>query len=276
MDLPARQQPSARQPKARLQTTSVAEPTAVGISAAVIAVQGEEPVVAVVPARREEPGGDGALPSGLFSPRQHDDLETALRSCVKHQTGLELASARQIGTLVGRHGADGEGPPQSVPVVAVCYLALLPPDRVADSASVDWRSWYAYFPWEDWRRGKPAYLTEQVEPRLQAWARLTPAHCEASAPPDRLDRRQRLRMAFGCDGGGLGRGEGAGALRASERGGHSRRRGCRRRRCCAPDRVANAALVAPHARRSRQGVGQRHRRGAAQRQIPAGDFRTDA
>jgi hypothetical protein len=201
MDLPARQQSSARQPKARLQTTSAAEPTAVGISAAVIAVQGEEPVVAVVPARHEAPGGDRALPSGLYSPRQHDDLETALRSCVKHQTGLELASARQIGTLVGRHDAGGEGPPQSVPVIAVCYLALLPPDRVADGASVDWRSWYAYFPWEDWRRGKPEYLTEQVEPRLQAWARLTPAYCEANAPPDRLDRRQRLRMAFGCDGG---------------------------------------------------------------------------
>ena len=28
----------------------------------------------------------------------------------------------------------------------------------------------------------------------------TPTHCEASAPRDRLDRRQRLRIAFGCDG----------------------------------------------------------------------------
>jgi hypothetical protein len=200
MDLPARQQPSARQPKAHLQPASAAEPTAVGINAAIFTVQGDEPVVAVVPARCAERGGDGALPSGLFSPRQHDDLETALRFCVKQQTGLDLASARQICTLVGRHGSDGEGPRQDMPVVAVCYLALISPDRIEDGASIDWRSWYAYFPWEDWRRGKPACLTEEIEPRLQAWARLTPAPCEASAPRDRLDRRQRLRIAFGCDG----------------------------------------------------------------------------
>jgi hypothetical protein len=198
MDLPARQQPSARQPKARLQTTSAAEPMAVGINAAIFAVQGDEPVVAVVPAHREQRGGDGALPSGLFAPRQHEDLEMALRFCVKHQTGLELAAARQIGTLVGRGGGpDGQ---QGLPVVAVCYLALLSPDRIADGSSVDWRSWYAYFPWEDWRRGKPACLKEEIEPRLEAWARLTPAHCEASTPPDGLDRRRRLRIAFGCDG----------------------------------------------------------------------------
>ena len=39
-----------------------------------------------------------------------------------------------------------------------------------------------------------------IEPRLQAWARLTPAHCEARAPRDRFDRSQRLRIAFGRDG----------------------------------------------------------------------------
>jgi hypothetical protein len=201
MDLPARQQPSVLLPKVQLQATAAAavEPIAVGLNAAVFAVQGDEPVVAVVQARREE-RGDGALPGGLFSPRQHDSLEAALRFWVKHQTGIELGSARQICTLGGRHGATGEAQSQGLPVVTVCYLALVAPDRVEDSDGVRWRSWYAYFPWEDWRRGKPACLTEEIEPRLQAWARLIPAHCEASAPRDRLDRRQRLRIAFGCDG----------------------------------------------------------------------------
>jgi hypothetical protein len=201
MDLPARQQRSARQPKAHLQTPSAmaAEPIAVGVNAAIFAVQGDEPVVAVVPVRREERGGEGALPSGLFSPRQHDDLEAALRFCVKQQTGMELGSARQICTLGGRHGSDAEGPSQN-PVLAVCYLALVAPERVEDSNGVGWRSWYAYFPWEDWRRGKPACLTEEIEPRLQAWTRLTAAHCQSGAPRDQPDRRQRLRIAFGCDG----------------------------------------------------------------------------
>ena len=113
MDLPARQQPNALQAKAQLQAMSAAavEPIAVGLNAAVFAVQGDEPVVAVVPARREE-RSDGALPSGLFSPRQHDSLETALRFWVRHQTGIELASARQICTLGGCQGPAGEAQPQ--------------------------------------------------------------------------------------------------------------------------------------------------------------------
>ena len=202
MDLPARQHSRVLQPKPQLQATSAPalEPVAVGLNAAIFALQGDEPVVAVVPTRHEERGDDGALPSGLFSPRQHDSLETALRFCVKHQTGIEFGSARQICTLGGGHDLAGGAQSQGLPVVAVCYLALVDPARVNDRGGVSWRSWYAYFPWEDWRRGKPACLTEEIEPRLQAWARLTPAHCEASAPRDRLDRRQRLRIAFGCDG----------------------------------------------------------------------------
>ena len=196
MDLPARQQPNAQQPKAHLRSPMAVESIAVGVNAAVFAVRGDEPVVAVVPVRREERNGDGALPSGLYSPRQHEDLETALRFCVKQQTGLELGSARQICCTLSRYGSDGLGPSQGVPCLAVCYLALVAPGRVEDSNGASWRSWYAYFPWEDWRRGKPACLAEEIEPRLQAWA----AHCEASVPRDRLDRRQRLRIAFGCDG----------------------------------------------------------------------------
>jgi hypothetical protein len=62
-----------------------------------------------------------------------------------------------------------------------------------------WRSWYAYFPWEDWRRGKPRCLTEIIEPHLEAWTRLSPAHCEARVPREALDRTQRLRIAFASD-----------------------------------------------------------------------------
>src|SRR5436190_14050048 len=101
MDLPARQPQSVLQPKPQLQAALAAEPIAVGLNAAILAVQGDEPVVAVVSARREERSGESALPCGLFSPRLHDSLETALRFCVKHQTGLELGSARQICTLGG-------------------------------------------------------------------------------------------------------------------------------------------------------------------------------
>jgi hypothetical protein len=31
-----------------------------------------------------------------------------------------------------------------------------------------WRDWYRYFPWEDWRRGKPA-IVSRMEGQLKRW-----------------------------------------------------------------------------------------------------------
>ena len=30
-----------------------------------------------------------------------------------------------------------------------------------------WRPWYDFFPWEDWRRGRPEILETTIEPRLR-------------------------------------------------------------------------------------------------------------
>ena len=60
-----------------------------------------------------------------------------------------------------------------------------------------WHSWYSYFPWEDWRQGKPACLSKDIEPRLRAWTQQPNQPCVASPA---LDRAQRLCIAFGCDG----------------------------------------------------------------------------
>ena len=186
--------------RAPLPATRTAEQVSVGLNAAILAVRGDEPVVAVVPASRAEFEGDGALPCGAFSPRQHRTLEAGLRFWVRQQTGIELGSARQIGTL-GDCGSAGDGAQASDPtVVSVCYLAPIHPDQCNDGDGATWRSWYVYFPWEDWRRGKPRCLTEVIEPRLEAWAALAPAHCDALMPRDALDRSQRLRIAFGRDG----------------------------------------------------------------------------
>ena len=103
--------------------------------------------------------------------------------------------------------------------VSVCYLALLSPEHCHGRGGPSWRSWYEFLPWEDWRRGRPACLPSSIEPlaeglgrtatrptRHQRLARPAPA----AAPSLRLRRR--------C----LGRGEGAGALRANVRGGPRR------------------------------------------------------
>jgi hypothetical protein len=71
-------------------------------------------------------------------------------------------------------------------MVCVSYLALVGPRQCSDKTRASWRSWYAYFPWEDWRHGKPECLGE-IGQRLEAWA-------------DQPHRAQRLRVAFGGTG----------------------------------------------------------------------------
>ena len=157
MDTAAHDPHVALQAKLQVQAVQKVERIAVGLNAAILAVQGDEPVVAVVAERREERNsGDGALPCGLFSPRQHDgSLETALRSCVQAKIGIELGSTRQICTLGAPVASNGSAQAANEPGVAVSYLALVDPSRINDRDGATWRSWYAYFPWEDWRRGKP-------------------------------------------------------------------------------------------------------------------------
>ena len=52
-----------------------------------------------------------------------------------------------------------------------------------------WQNWYRYFPWEDWRAGKPPALPP-LEERLAVWARQT-----AGEAQQRL-REERLGLAF--------------------------------------------------------------------------------
>ena len=200
MDPPARHMESAIPARAPLPITRSPEPISVGLNAAILAVRGDEPVVAVVPAPHAQREGDGALPGGPFSPRQHKTLEAGLRFWVRQQTGVELGPARQIGTLGGSRGRGDGALASDPPVVSVGYLAPVRPEQCSDRDGAAWRSWYAYFPWEDWRRGKPQCLTEVIEPRLEAWATHSPGHCEAGTPRDALDRSQRLRIAFGREG----------------------------------------------------------------------------
>jgi hypothetical protein len=196
MDTAAHDPRVALQAKLQVSAVQKVERIAVGLTAAILAVRGDEPLVAVVAERRDERnGGDGALPCGLFSPRQHDSLEAALRSCVQAKTGIKLASTRQICTLGAPVTSNVAAQAANEPGVAVCYLALVEPSQINDRDGANWISWYAYLPWEDWRRGRPACLTEVIEPRLKAWA-------QQGVGREAAERSQRVRIALGCDGTG--------------------------------------------------------------------------
>jgi hypothetical protein len=65
---------------------------------------------------------------------------------------------------------------------------------VLDQAGARWRSWYDYFPWEDWRDGRPPAIDEIIAPKLRAWAE------GASNSDIAAHRRTRARHAFALEG----------------------------------------------------------------------------
>ncbi|MFN3868926.1 MAG: NUDIX hydrolase [Hyphomicrobiaceae bacterium] len=167
----------------------------IGLNAAIVSVHNDEPVALVV--RDQGGGGDpiDTLPSGPFSPVEHRTLEIGLRSWVREQTGLDFGYVEQLYTFGdrGRHAqADDRGPH----VVSIGYLALTYIETIEEFQRGMWRSWYHYFPWEDWRRGRPEMLDAVIMPRLKAWAAMPQLRPVPSRP---LMREDRLRVCFGLD-----------------------------------------------------------------------------
>jgi hypothetical protein len=119
-----------------------------------------------------------------------------LRAWVKQQTGLDLGYVEQLYTFGdrGRHAEPGD---TASHILSVGYLALT---RGAgeELQGSHWSPWYAYFPWEDWRRGKPEIFTREIEPRLKEWAERAPLPDEPARP---LRRSERLKVGFGIGGG---------------------------------------------------------------------------
>lgn len=180
----------------------VSQSTAVeiGLNAAIVSVQDQMPQILVISGGSRS-GGSGTpadgLPIGAFDPLLHRTFETGLRASVKEQTELHLGYVEQLYTFGdrGRHKQPGDTGPH---VVSVGYLALTRsrPDQsgALENTGALWRDWYAYFPWEDWRGGRPALLDSTVLPALESWAG-APAARDRHLP----SRKSRLRLAFGDD-----------------------------------------------------------------------------
>ena len=184
----ARRKPSA------IQHTNADDPQIeLGLNATIVTVRDQQPHILVVRPGMTGSGTLDALPFGPFAPRAHRTLEIGLREWVKRQTGLELGYVEQLYTF-GDRGRHAE--PGGAHTLSVGYLALT---RGAGEELMGshWSPWYAYFPWEDWRKGKPETLKE-IEPRLKAWAERPPSP-EGPARP--LRRAERLKIGFGIDGG---------------------------------------------------------------------------
>lgn len=165
----------------------------VGLNAVILAADAEQPQVLIVP----HPGSDVALPFGPFNPSEHRTFEIGLRRWVAEQARFQLGYVEQLYTF-GDRGREapvaaltGQGDGR---IISIGYLGLTPVAAPPPEGGGQWRGWYSFFPWEDWRAGKPDMIETDIVPRLQAWAD------EAGAPGGRASRHDRVNQAFGLKG----------------------------------------------------------------------------
>jgi hypothetical protein len=164
-------------------------PIEIGLTTAIVAVKEDEPRVLV--AEGEKKGNPAGLPSGPFDPLAHRTLEMGLRAWVEAQTALDVAYVEQLYTFGdrGRHARIGDTDPH---VVSIGYLALTRMlDNAAPLRAAGFEPWYRFFPWEDWREGRPEILDDKILPPLKAWTR---------DQRDDHSRAERLRLCFGVEG----------------------------------------------------------------------------
>jgi hypothetical protein len=155
------------------------------LDAVIAAVTAEVPRILTV--RRG--AGPDALPSGPLDLEGDRTLERGLRRWVREQTGLELGYIEQLYTFGDRDRS------AAARVLSVAYLALVRQVPAAGSDEAHWRDWYGYFPWEDWRGGRPAVLDETIVPALTGWIEA------AGSAEDRRARQERADITFGLQGG---------------------------------------------------------------------------
>lgn len=166
--------------------------TIIDLTAVIVAVTENVPRVLLVASGAQATGQQFALPNGPFDPGAHESLENGLRSLVEAQTGLDLHYVEQLYTFGNRHRDEREhdGGPR---VVSVAYIALTHEDAV-DETNATWHDWYHFLPWEDWRAGVPAIISEHIAPALQHWVR------NSQNAGSRRQRQERVNVTFGQHG----------------------------------------------------------------------------
>jgi len=154
------------------------------LSAAIVTATMDEPRVLTVRIERDP---IEALPSGQLE-AEHRTLEVGLRAWVERQTGQRLGYVEQLYTFGDRDRVEtGEARPGRA--LTVAYLALVREARPGGAAEAVWQSWYRFFPWEDWRSGKPAALAP-LEEGLGLWAG------QGATAAERRLREERVGLAF--------------------------------------------------------------------------------
>ena len=156
----------------------------VGLNAVIIAVTDETPRIITLA------GNPAALPTGRLDPALDRTLERALRRWVSEGTAIDLGYVEQLYTL----GDRDRGTDLDVRLVTVAYVALVKERAATAQSGAVWRDWYGFFPWEDWREGRPAVIDTAIVPALDRWAD------EEGVSADREARQERSEILFGLGG----------------------------------------------------------------------------
>src|SRR5262249_11519509 len=142
-------------------------PIEIGLTAAIVTMEGEEPAILVAGDATKGETRAG-LPFGPFDPLAHRTFEIGLRAWVEAQTGLAVGYVEQLYTFGdrGRHARPGD---TGAHIVSIGYLALtrMPENLAALRATgAGFEPWYRFFPWEDWRQKRPDILDKVILPLL--------------------------------------------------------------------------------------------------------------
>lgn len=149
------------------------------LNAVLVALVDDEPQVLTLE--------DGALlPSGPFE-GDHPTLQTGLRAWVERQTHHPLGYVEQLYTFADRYRTDAASGRR---IVSISYLGLTRERSMRGEREPGWRSWYRYFPWEDWRDGRPAVVAKVILPKLGKWID------KARDAATKRERRQRVDQCF--------------------------------------------------------------------------------
>jgi hypothetical protein len=170
-------------------------PIEIGLTAAIVAIEDNEPLILTASGSTDDELA--GLPFGPFDAVSHRTFEIGLRAWVEEQTGLRLGYVEQLYTF-GDRGRHARPDDTGMHMISVGYLALT---RMSDNAAAlraagaSFEPWYRFFPWEDWRDGRPGILDETIVPLLEQWAK-----SGKSEPLRPLGRRERLRHCFAAGG----------------------------------------------------------------------------
>ncbi len=174
----------------------------IGLSAVIVSIKNNNPKVFIVRGAEHALSAgiavplneEGyALPFGPFEPEHHETLEKGLNDWVETQTPITTKYVEQLYTFSSKdkYFSNQENAEQLRKVLSIGYLALTSEDYIDSSENIFFDDWYNYFPWEDWREGKPEELDSLIIPYLLEWVN------SADRKKESQERKQRVNICFG-------------------------------------------------------------------------------